>query len=73
MFCSPEIPCSRCGRIIPEGEPYWSLCRVREVMVKGEIEVQDALTLAQLCANCSSDDPTLYEFVRDPGGVSPDP
>ena len=71
MMCWPEIPCSRCGRIIPEGEPYWSLCRVRETMIKGEIYTQDALSLAQLCASCAGEEPSLYDFVRDPGSVAP--
>ncbi len=56
------------------GEPYWSLARMLETMRGGVIDVQDAVSLAQLCGDCAGTErpPTVSQFLREPGGVAPD-
>ena len=68
----PAVECSRCECTIPEGEPYWSLSRSLEVIKKGVIKVQHAVSVATLCSDCAGERPSVDLFLRDSGGVAPD-
>ena len=70
----PAAECYRCGREIPEGEPYWSLTRTREVMEVGAITVLgSADQVGSLCGDCAGSRPSIYDFLRDrePGTEPP--
>ena len=49
-----DIPCSRCERGIPPGEPHWSVNVHREVVEDDGIEVLDAVCYFSFCAECAA-------------------
>jgi hypothetical protein len=56
------MKCSRSGRAIRDGEPYWALARVSAL----DATVLDNQVLATLCQACGGAEPDVYAFLRDP-------
>ena len=61
----PAVTCARCEREVPEGEPYWSLDRMHQVMEDGVITVLNAVQISGLCSNCAGEQPSVYDFLRE--------
>jgi hypothetical protein len=67
----PAAECFRWRREIPEGEPFWSLDRMHQIMRGGVIEVLEAVQVECLCRDCTDDRPSIYGFLRGAPGLPP--
>jgi hypothetical protein len=68
-----RVACVRCGRAVREGEPFWSLDRVQQVIEDGQITVFEATQLVRLCQDCGGTRPAADDFLRDLKTVPPEP